>query len=110
MNLKIVILSHFEKEVKKLYKKYKNLPQDLKTVKNILLNNPKSGIRLGHSCYKIRVANSSVPTGKSGGFRVIYYYLDTQDNIYLLSIYSKNELENISENVLLQILKENQLC
>jgi len=109
MNLKIKTLSCFDKDVKKLFKKYKQLLADLKVLKQELLENPKSGIELGNSCYKIRLANSSIPTGKSGGFRIIYYYIDTKDNLYLMSMYSKSELENIDDKIILQILKENVL-
>jgi len=109
MNLNIKTLSHFDKDVKRLFKKYKQLPSDLKVLKKELLENPKSGIELGHSCYKIRLANSSIPTGKSGGFRIIYYHIDANDNICLMSIYSKSELENIDDKIILLILKENGL-
>ncbi len=109
MNLNIKTLSSFDKDVKRLYKSYKKLPSDLKALKEELLQNPKSGIELGNKCYKIRLANSSIPTGKSGGFRVIYYYLDDDLNLYLMSIYSKSELENIDDKVILNILKENNL-
>ena len=109
MNLNIKTLSCFDKNVKKLFKKYKQLPSDLKILKQELLENPKSGIEIGHSCYKIRLANSSIPTGKSGGFRIIYYHIDTNENLYLISMYSKNELENIDDKIILQILKENGL-
>jgi len=106
MNLKIQTLSHFKKEVKQLFKKYKTLPQDLKSLQIELLKNPKSGINLGRNCYKIRVA----PTGKSGGFRVIYYfYQEGDDTIYLMSIYSKSEIENIDEKVIENFLQEYQL-
>ena len=53
----------------------------------------------------MRLENSSSNVGKSGGFRVIYYYLDEEENLYLLKIYSKTEIENIKEEVLLKILK-----
>jgi len=109
MTLNIVSLSNFTKEVKKLYKKYKKLPNDLKVLHQELSENPKCGIHLGLNLYKIRMANSSIPTGKSGGFRVIYYYLDEKKNIYLMSIYSKNEIENIDESKLLEIIKDNGL-
>ena len=109
MNLKIVSLESFKREIKNLFKKYKKLPQDLKTLQKALLKNPKSGVALGNNCYKIRLANSSIPTGKSGGFRVIYYYLDKHNNIYLLSMYSKTELENISDERLSEILNANGL-
>jgi mRNA-degrading endonuclease RelE of RelBE toxin-antitoxin system len=109
MNLNIKTLSCFDKDVKRLFKKYKQLPNDLKLLNKKLLENPKSGTELGHRCYKIRLANSSIPTGKSGGFRIIYYHIDTNENLYLMSMYSKNELENIDDKIILQILKENGL-
>ena len=104
MNLKIISLESFKKDVKSLYKKNKKLPQDLKTLNEKLLENPKIGIELSSKLFKMRLENSSSKTGKSGGFRVIYYYLDEDENIYLLKIYSKTEIENIKEEVLISIL------
>jgi len=109
MNLKILNLNSFTKDIKKLYKKYKNIANDLKSLQNTLQNNPKAGIALSENIYKIRLANSSIPTGKRGGFRVIYYYLDNQNNLYLMTMYSKADLENISEEKLVEILKSNGL-
>ncbi|MGD9719125.1 MAG: type II toxin-antitoxin system RelE/ParE family toxin [Sulfurimonadaceae bacterium] len=109
MILQIKALENFTKEVKKLAKKYKKIADDLKTLQKELYLNPQSGIRLGSNCYKIRVANSSVPTGKSAGFRVVYYYLDANGVIYLMSIYSKSELENLRDEEIMKILKENGL-
>ena len=105
MNLKIISLGSFKKDVKKLYKKNKKLPQDLKTLNETLLENPKVGIELSSKLYKMRLENSSSNSGKSGGFRVIYYYLDEEENAYLLKIYSKTEIENIKEEILIKILK-----
>lgn len=109
MNLTIKPLETFKKEVKKLHKKYKNISNDLKELQKQLEQNPKAGIDLGANCYKIRLQNSSIPTGKSGGFRVVYYYIDNYGMIYLMSIYSKTELENISDEKILEILKDNGL-
>lgn len=108
MNLKIISLDSFKKDVKKLYKKNKKLPHDLKTLNQSLLENPKLGIELSSSLYKMRLENSSSNTPKSGGFRIIYYYIDEDENLYLLKIYSKTELENIKEEILIKLLK-NQL-
>ena len=109
MNLKIISLESFGRDVKRLYKKYKKLPKDLKELQSLLQEDPRSGIELGNGCYKIRWANSSVPTGKSGGFRVIYYYLDEDNHLYLMAMYSKSELENIKEEKLIEILKSNNI-
>ena len=109
MNLKIISLDTFGKDVKRLYKKYRQIPKDLKNLQKSLEDNPRSGISLGNSCYKLRWENSSVPTGKSGGFRVIYYYIDDDNYLYLMAMYSKSELENISDDKILEILKSNVL-
>jgi len=109
MNLSINSLSSFAKDVKKLYKKYKLIAQDLKVLQTTLQLHPKAGVELSNNCYKIRMANSSTKSGKSGGFRVIYYYIDKQNNLYLMAIYSKTELENISDEKILEILQSNGL-
>ena len=44
--------------------------------------------------------------GKSGGVRVIYYFKKRDDEIWLLTIYSKNETESIPAHILLRIRKE----
>jgi mRNA-degrading endonuclease RelE of RelBE toxin-antitoxin system len=53
---------------------------------------------------KIRWAMSG--KGKSGGVRVIYYFKRKDNEIWLLTIYSKGEVENIPAHVLRQIAKE----
>ena len=45
---------------------------------------------INSAVYKVRIANTSTKSGKSGGFRVIYY-LKTADRIYLVTIYSKKD-------------------
>jgi len=67
--------------------------------------NPKEGIELGSDIFKIRIPNSSIPTGKSGGFRIITYY-KKDDILYLVTIYSKTEQDNILTDQLRQIVKE----
>ncbi|MFY9179161.1 MAG: addiction module toxin RelE [Venatoribacter sp.] len=106
MSLNLLTLPIFDKQAKRLAKKYKSLAKDLRSLHSTLLANPQAGVELSHNCYKIRLANSSTQSGKSGGFRVIYYYLDAQQNLYLMTIYSKSEQSNIETSVLLEILKE----
>jgi mRNA-degrading endonuclease RelE of RelBE toxin-antitoxin system len=106
MNLKIISLDSFNKDAKKLYKKNKKLPVDLKILNEVLKENPKAGIELSSALYKIRLENSSSKVGKSGGFRIIYYYIDKNENLYLLKIYLKTEISNIKEEILIKILKE----
>lgn len=44
--------------------------------------------------------------GKSGGVRVIYYFKRQEDEMWLLTIYSKSEVENIPAHILRQIAQE----
>lgn len=47
--------------------------------------------------------------GKSGGVRIIYYYKSREGQIWLLTIYSKNEYENIPVSILKRIKEELRL-
>ncbi|MBF0311664.1 MAG: transcriptional regulator [Magnetococcales bacterium] len=44
--------------------------------------------------------------GKRGGLRVIYYWRNHQGEIWLLTLYAKNEAENIPSGVLAELRKE----
>jgi hypothetical protein len=44
--------------------------------------------------------------GKRGGLRVIYYWRNSVGETWLLSIYAKNEMENIPLNELRELRKE----
>jgi mRNA-degrading endonuclease RelE of RelBE toxin-antitoxin system len=94
----------FIKDTKKLKKRFPLIKNDVKSLIEELKLNPKLGTPLGNDLFKIRVPNSSIPTGKSGGFRVISYVL-IADEVVLLRIYSKTDKENLSDNELKDSLK-----
>ncbi len=73
MSYKIIAISNFRKEAKKLYKKYPSLKGELFELGKELSIQPALGTPLGNNCYKIRTAISSKGRGKSGGGRVICY-------------------------------------
>ncbi len=107
MNYKINLVPSFKKDVKKLSKKYKHIKQDLLILKELFISTKpdKVGISLGKNCYKIRIKNSDNKKGKNSGYRVIYFYLD-KDVVTLLSIYSKSEIQNISDLEISKRLEE----
>ena len=105
MSYKIETIPRFEKDVKKLKKKFPKIKNDLLEFINELSLNPEIGIKLGENIFKVRVPNSSIPTGKSGGFRIITYY-KTDDILYLVTIYSKTEQDNILTEKLKKIVQE----
>ncbi|MBS0850148.1 type II toxin-antitoxin system RelE/ParE family toxin [Citrobacter sp. JGM124] len=62
-----------------------------------LLLDPHAGPTISHTggCRKIRW---SLPAkGKSGGIRVIYYYVAKNGTIHLLYAYPKSEQENLTD-------------
>jgi hypothetical protein len=75
-------------------------------LQNFLLQYPEAGkvVRGTGGVRKIRWAIAG--RGKSGGARVIYFYKKQDHEIWLLTIYSKNETENIPAHILRQIAKE----
>jgi len=59
---------------------------------------------IGATVFKVRAANRDAQRGLSGGYRIIYY-LQTQEDIVLLTIYSKTEQGDISPQELQAILQ-----
>lgn len=104
--MRIEPTSNFQRESKALAKKYRSLREDLLVLHAELQENPKAGIPIGHSCYKIRLAIKSKGRGKSTGARVITNYYVSRETVYLISIYDKSEKANISEKELRELLAE----
>lgn len=96
---------HFLKVAKKLSIKYNSLKTDLQVAVIEIEDQQDLGTPLGFNLFKKRVPNSSILTGKSGGFRIIIY-LHVNDKIVLLSIYSKTQKETLSDDELRDVLKK----
>jgi len=95
----------FDKQAKKLAKKYRNIKKDLKAFVEDFDTLRKSSISIQKNLYKIRIANSSKNKGKSAGYRV-YYYVQYEETVYLLTIYDKSEVEMIDEELLKDLLED----
>jgi len=108
MSFEIHTLPQFEKDFKRLKKKFPKIKNDIANLINTLSSNPKQGIHLGENIFKIRISNSSIPTGKSGGFRVITYYHDN-DVLYLVTLYSKTEQDTILTEKLRKMIKKSRI-
>lgn len=113
MNSKTEIISSkfFLGRLKRLYKKFPSLKQNIEDLKGQLLANPRTGIDLGNGTYKIRLKIKSKGKGKSGGARVISY-VETeligvvQNNVVtLLTIYDKSEVSSISKEQIELLIK-----
>ena len=105
MSYKVIPTSKFKKQAKRLIKKFPSLKTDLAELEKQLISNPTSGTALGNNTYKVRLAVKSKGKGKSGGMRVITFVITEDEEIYLLTIYDKSELDNIEDNDL-----KTQIC
>ena len=103
MSYKISSIPLFDKQAKRLAKKYPSLKNDLALLLESLERDPKQGDALGNNFYKIRLAIASKGKGKSGGARVITYVKVIGSTIFLMSIYDKGDKSTISETELQQI-------
>jgi hypothetical protein len=97
MSYNVKSIAVFEKQAKRLIKKYASLRKELLELVQELKENPEQGTAIGKGCFKIRISIASKGKGKSGGARVI--------TVYLLSIYDKSEKENLSDKELTELLK-----
>ncbi len=109
MNCRIIPTPEFVKQAKKFSKKYPKLSEDLTTLNDMLLEDPATGTPLGNNCYKIRLQNTSTNKGKRGGFRVIIFFIEADNLVRLLAIYSKTERDNISVEEIRKVLINNNL-
>ncbi len=105
MTYKVKFIPKFEKELKRLSKKYPSLKSDFSLLLTSLKNDPSQGVSLGSDCYKIRLAISSKGKGKSGGARVLTCFKIIHGTVYLLTIFDKSEKENIPDKELSELLK-----
>ena len=106
MNYKLKTIPSFDNELKHLSKKYPSLKKEYADLLDLLEINPVAGISLGRDCYKIRLAIKSKGRGKSGGGRVITCVKLIKSTVYLISIYEKGELDNLSDAALKEKLQE----
>jgi len=88
-----VRLPEFEKQ-----RKHIGLTEDnIREIENALLLDPAIGVVIKGTggIRKFRIALPS--RGKSGGARVIYIDFAHYEKIYLLTVYAKSEMENLSQ-------------
>ncbi|MBL7975148.1 MAG: type II toxin-antitoxin system RelE/ParE family toxin [Candidatus Kapabacteria bacterium] len=109
MSYSVLITKRFEKELKRLVKKYPSLLSEFSALLEAITENPTSGVPLGNHCYKIRLAIKSKGKGKRGGARVITYVYVSEETVYLLTVYDKSEFENVLPSELKLIIESIEL-
>jgi mRNA-degrading endonuclease RelE of RelBE toxin-antitoxin system len=104
MSYNVKTLAVFERQAKRLIKKYASLKKELLELSQQLSKTPQLGTPLGLGCFKIRIAIASKGRGKSGGARIITHVLVADATVYLLSIYDKSEQSALTDKELTELL------
>lgn len=98
-------LPEYDKDLKKLLKKYRTLEHDMEDVKRVLTIRPDArppfsfridGLGINDCIIKVKkiASDSFRGRGTSSGFRLIYAYFKDAPKIVLVELYHKNEKEN----------------
>ena len=100
LNLSVLKTDYFNKIVKNLSKRYRNIEYDI----DYFIDNIESieylGTAIGKHIYKTRIKNSDNKKGKSGGYRIISYLRLVDKELTLIYIYSKSDYDNIDEKLI----------
>jgi hypothetical protein len=80
--------------------------EEYSKLQNALIKDPEAGDLIPGSGGIRKLRWRVTGRGKRGGIRVIYYARFRQGQIWMLTLYAKNVVENISANVLRQIKEE----
>lgn len=78
---------------------------DYRQLQLLLIKFPEIGKVIKGSGGVRKIRWSGPGTGKRGGIRILYYYVNKLDQIYMFFAYSKSDLSDLS-NVQLRLLKK----
>jgi len=106
MKYNVLTIPPFDRQLKRLAKKFPSLKAEYATLVEELEEKPEKGTSLGNHCFKIRLKIASKGRGKSGGARVITHIYIENKTVFLLAIYDKNEQTDISDKELKELLSE----
>lgn len=108
----VVDVRGFENDLFKVAKRYPTVVDVVESLFDELEHGQIQGDRVsgiglqGGRVYKTRVANPDARKGKSGGFRVIWYLITANNNIYPLTIYSKSDQTDISNVEIRRLMRD----
>lgn len=109
-SIEIKLTVEFRRKLRNLGKKYRSIRLDLQPILERLQVGSVEGDQIagvGYTVFKVRVRNSDIQKGKSGGYRLIYW-LQSPTCVVLIDIYSKSEQENVEVTEIRRILLEFQ--
>ena len=99
----------FERSFKRLYKRYRSLPDDIRDFRDSLEQNPFQGTELYPGIRKIRMPIASKGRGKAGSARVITanaIIAEHEGRIALLTIYDKADYATVDVKIIKRMARE----
>ena len=107
-DITVVFTDEFKRRLRTLSKKYRQIRSNIQPVIAQLqagefVGNKISGT--GYTVFKVRVRNSDIQKGKSGGYRLIYQ-LESSTIVVLLLIYSKSDVDDVTAEEIKSIIEE----
>ncbi|MCA0456868.1 MAG: type II toxin-antitoxin system RelE/ParE family toxin [Chloroflexi bacterium] len=106
--IRIEFSNQFLKELRRIVRKYPQAANEVDALLEQLKQGERPGDKIpnaGYDVQKVRLKNPSANRGKRGGLRAIYYF-QLAEQITMIAIYSKTEQEDISIEVIRQIIDE----
>lgn len=106
LSIEIAITPRFQRDLRELAKRYRSIRSDIQPLIDQLQAGEIPGDRIAgikYQVFKVRIKNSNIQKGKSGGYRVIYYLKNAQ-GIILTTIYSKSDLTDVSNEIIEQAI------
>jgi len=89
--VEIAFTPEFKRNLRGLAKKYPHIRSDVQPIIEQIQHGEFIGDQVqgtGYTIFKVRIRNSDVSRGKSGGYRVIYY-LKTATAVIFVTIYTR---------------------
>ncbi|MBE9260519.1 MULTISPECIES: type II toxin-antitoxin system RelE/ParE family toxin [Dolichospermum] len=106
--IEIALTPRFQRDLRELAKRYRSIRSDVQPLIDQLQAGEIPGDRIAgikYQVFKVRIKNSNIQKGKSGGYRVIYYLKNAQ-GIILTTIYSKSDLTDVSNEIIEQAIAQ----
>ncbi|TRV43348.1 MAG: type II toxin-antitoxin system RelE/ParE family toxin [Microcystis panniformis Mp_MB_F_20051200_S9] len=106
--IQVLASTTFKRNLRTLAKKYRSIRDDIQPMIEQLEQGELPGDQIpsiGYTVFKLRVRNSDIQKGKSGGYRLIYY-VKTATAIILLTIYTTSEQVDMTVKDIQSIIRD----
>lgn len=108
--IEVKVSEKLKRDLRILSKRYRHIRSDVQPIIEQLQAGEMPGSQVpgvGYPIFKVRIKNSDIQKGKSGGYRLMYY-LKIAEKILLITIYSKSDQADITADEIRLIIAEQE--